>query len=444
MPVTRRHFLHTSVAALALGATRPLRAGEAPAPTPLAPITGPVADYIRAQLPRTILRDAPGHGQRGVDLPFPYTTPCVPGEGKFSFFFYWDTYFTNLALLRTGHADTARANIANMLWLVERQGFMPNHVGLFNRSQSPYLHLMVEDYLAATGDTAFLPAAAAGLRREYQFWMTARLSPLGLNQHGQQDTWAGEEKFAAFGRVAALVPNAHLPAAERRRLGAHYLAEAEASCDFTPRFSQRCLDHIQPDLNALLHGYETFFARHAATLGWRDGIDWTARAASRRDLLHRHLWSETRGLYLDYDLVHERHSPVAALTGFQPLAAGLATPEQAARVAANLPLFERDHGLAYTEESPDCRRYQWAYPVAWPPSTYIAIQGLRRYGFDADARRLAGKYLATADRLFAETGRLWEKTDVETGRVAAAEYDAPPMLGWCAGVYLALAEFTRP
>ena len=444
MPLSRRKFLESITAAGTLLSLRPTLDAQTPAPavTPTASASdNPVLAYIRANWDRSIRRDATGAGQFGVDLPFPYTTPCIPGEGNYSFFFYWDTYFTNLGLLRHGRADVVRDNIRNMLWLVRRQGYMPNHVGLFNRSQPPYLHRMVEDYLAATGDDAFLPEAAEGLRQEYHFWMTARLSPLGLNQYGQHDTWAGQESFANSRRIARLCPNQHLPIAERRRIGAHYLAEAEASCDFTPRFDKRCLDHIQPELNTLLHGYETFFARHAARLGWRDRIDWAARADTRRELMDRHLWSAERGCYLDFDFANARHSKVAALTGFQPLAAGLATPAQAARAVANLPLFERAHGLAYTEDCPDCRNYQWAFPTAWPPSTWITVAGLRRYGYETEARRVAAKYLAVADRLFAETGRLWEKTDAESGLVATGEYKAPPMIGWCAGVYVALHDY---
>jgi len=61
-------------------------------------------------------------------------------------------------------------------------------------------------------------------------------------------------------------------------------------------------------------------------------------------------------------------------------------------------------------------------------------------GFTADSRRFAGKYLATANRLFEKTGRLWEKTAALTGEVAGGEYKAAPMLGWSAGIYVALAE----
>ena len=64
----------------------------------------------------------------------------------------------------------------------------------------------------------------------------------------------------------------------------------------------------------------------------------------------------------------------------------------------------------------------------------------RQAGFTADSRRFAGKYIATANRLFEKTGQLWEKTNALTGEVAGGEYKAAPMLGWSTGVYAALAE----
>jgi len=229
-----------------------------------------------------------------------------------------------------------------------------------------------------------------------------------------------------------------VPLEARRRVGAHYLAEAEATCDFTPRFDQRCLDFIPPDLNGLLYEYELFFAAHAARLGWVEHWDWQQRADARRERINTLLWSESRGLYLDYDHVNQRPGAVAALTGVQLLAHGIPTAEQASRIVANLPLFECEYGIAYTEECPACRDYQWAFPTVWPPLVWMTVVGLRRYGYAADARRITQKHLNLADALFAQTGKLWEKTDGERGVVAVGEYDAPPMMGWSAGVYVAL------
>jgi alpha,alpha-trehalase len=190
-----------------------------------------------------------------------------------------------------------------MLWLIKRQGYMPNHVALFNRSQSPYLCRMVTDYLAATGDEAFFPECADGLRQEYHFWTTARHSPIGRNHHGHHETAEG---CAAFyddisTRLSFLPKDALI--ADKIRIGGHYLAEAESSCDFNPR----CLDFCQVDLNALLFEYEVVLADYSERLGWGDHALWVTRNSARRERLNRYFWNEQSSLFLDYDFVNFRY-----------------------------------------------------------------------------------------------------------------------------------------
>lgn len=105
---------------------------------------------------------------------------------------------------------------------------------------------------------------------------------------------------------------------------------------------------------------------------------------------------------------------------------------------SNLPLFEREHGIAITADVAGVRAFQWAFPNVWPPLVFTTVEGLRSYGFETHAKRIAEKFLATTESLFEKTGQLWEKTDAETGDVAGGEYDATPMMGWTAGVYTAL------
>ena len=400
----------------------------------------PILDYISANWDRSIYTDSNGSGFRGIDIPFPYSSPCIKGEGKFFFFFYWDTYFTNLGLLRAERFGIAKDNIKNMLWYIKREGYMPNHVGIENRSQPPYLCRMVREYIAASGDDAFLAEAADGLRAEYHFWAVSRHTPTGLQRHGQHDINAGCEEFYSDARVLAQGNSLDAPIARQREVGAHFIAEAETGWDFTQRFDSRCLDFNAVDLNGLLYEYETYLSEVSKQLDWGDSARWKERAAKRVELVAQYLWNEEQGLFFDYDFVNDRQSEVASLAAMLPLFSGLATAEQAERVRQNLPLFEREHGVAVTDEREGCRDFQWAFPNVWPPLVYVTVEGLRRYGFEADARRIAQKYVNTTITLFEQTGQLWEKTDSENGNVAGGEYDAAPMLGWSAGVFIALVE----
>ncbi|MGC9451863.1 MAG: trehalase family glycosidase [Oceanipulchritudo sp.] len=405
--------------------------------------TEPVLTYIRGNWERSIYHDADGSGFRGMDLPHPYTSPCIKGEGKFSFFFYWDTYFTNLGLLLDGHAEMAKNNIRNMLWFIERQGYMPNHTAIFNRSQPPYLCRMVEEYFEARPEEVgsdFFRACCEGLRREYHFWTTARHTSTGLQGHGHHDTKEGCIHFYDNFLVRRLGMPVDAPDSDKARIGGHHLAEAESGCDFSPRFDKRCLDHVSADLNGLLYGYETFLGRHTEALGWDDANLWKDRAESRRERVNRYLWDESNDWFMDYDFINGRPSAVPTLAAMTIPWNGLATPEQAAGMAARLPDFERNHGIAVTPDLPGCRGYQWAYPNVWPPSVWVAVMALQRYGFIEDAKRIAHKFVAATERLFEKSGQLWEKTDAETGEVAGGEYEAAPMMGWSAGIYVALKK----
>ena len=401
----------------------------------------PVLAYIDANFDRSVYQDTPGSGFGGVDLPYRYTSPCIKDTGRFYFFFYWDTYFTNFGLLKSGRADIAKENILNMLWLIRRQGYMPNHVGIYNRSQPPYLCRMVRTYIAATGDRSILPEAAQGLLAEYNYWMTAHLNGTGLNQYAMHDTWAGQEEFGRFHRVTAIKPVEGKTIEEIRRSGADHLAEAETGCDFTPRFENRALDFVATDLNALLYEYELTLAQYQTELGWNYNLNFKERAEKRKELINKYLWNEEKGWFFDYDYINDRSSNTAAITGLLMMVAGIASKEQAARMVKNLNWFEREHGIAFTPDAPGCRNFQWSFPNVWPPMAWLTVEALRKYGYETEARRLAGKYVKTARSLFAKTGQLWEKTDAETGDVAGGEYDAAPMIGWTAGVYIALADY---
>ena len=69
---------------------------------------------------------------------------------------------------------------------------------------------------------------------------------------------------------------------------------------------------------------------------------------------------------------------------------------------------------------------------------------LENYGYHDDAMRIAKKYVSLVEDIFESTGNLWEKYNVLEGSINVTnEYDMPPMMGWSAGVYIVLKEFTE-
>ncbi len=400
-------------------------------------MNGPVGDYIRDNIHRTV-RPACGNDGTLIGLPYPYTVPCI--GGTFQELYYWDTYFTNVGLLLSDMTDQAKHNIDNMLYLINRYGKMPNgnRTYYLNRSQPPFLSQMVRERFDVTHDVPWLSERAyPALEKEYAFWMEQRATPSGLNRYGCDLT--RDEDFLDVAAYFAERISQPLPDSRDTHLawGKSMMALAESGWDCTSRFALNAHEHAPADLNSLLYLLETNMAYFAVILHRSDAATWSSRAEARKQTMSEQLWNEERGVFCDRHVPSGRLTSLVSAAAFYPLFAGLATAEQAARTVQSLPLLECEHGLACCEPRDDLLHLQWDHPHGWACLHHIVIQGLRRYGYEDDALRIARKYVDTVDHAFERTGHLWEKYNVVTGDVSASlEYDTPPMMGWSAGVYL--------
>ena len=83
---------------------------------------------------------------------------------------------------------------------------------------------------------------------------------------------------------------------------------------------------------------------------------------------------------------------------------------------------------------------QWDYPYGWAPTQLLAVEGLRRYGFNADADRISYKFLSTVLENFRRDGTIREKYNVVTRSSeahVAAGYQANVVgFGWTNAVFL--------
>lgn len=373
-------------------------------------------------------------------VPVPHTVPSP--NGRFRVLFYWDTYFTNLGLLCSDRADLARSNCDALMWWIDQLGFVPNSAfnNDQNRSQPPMLSLMVQEVHAAAPDLEWLAGAVPRLETEHAFWATRRVLPNGMARHGHEADEAYLIRFYDGLVCRRLGVEREVDPEVKLSLAAQLLAEAETGQDFTPVYEHRAMDHMDLELNCLLWALEDNLSRFHRALGRREqAAQWRAKADWRGERIRRELWDDDSGLFRPKDVVWRSFAQIAHLGTFYPLWLGIATEEQAQRVRDNLPRFEREFGVAHTEDYGELR-YQWAYPNGWPPSHWVTVAGLMRYGFTEDALRIARKFTQVLCRHYGEAGHLWEKFDVTTGDVAGGEYVADPMLGWSAGVFLAMQE----
>lgn len=389
-----------------------------------------VWDYIREKMPLT-LRQNKEDNDTLIGLPYPYTVPCA--DGIFNELYYWDTYFTNKALFALGDVEQAKNNTLDILYLIDRFGYMPNgnRTYFLKRSQPPYAALMADDVFRKTGDREFLKKAFAILKKEYSFWMTYRLADNGLNRYGTEED---EESCAVF--YEKYVPTRIETYGSRDAVyaGKCYYAECESGWDFNPRFGGYCIDYNPVDLNSNLYSYETLFSEYEVLLGEGDGKSWTEKARSRAQRMNSLMWDDDTGVYKDYNYKTGELSSVISAASFQPYFAGVAGDEQRRGFNKLLAVLESDRGI-FTAEKTD-KKYQWAYPNIWAPCQFVAIGALERYGCEADAKRIASNYAKLIEDNFATHGKLFEKYNGLTGGIdAVSEYGTPEMLGWTAGVY---------
>jgi len=123
-----------------------------------------------------------------------------------------------------------------------------------------------------------------------------------------------------------------------------------------------------------------------------------------------------------------------------------ATAEQADRMVREiLPQFEQPWGLANTEAVHKQPFKQWDYPNGWPNLHWLVLDGMWRYGYTQEVRRIAEKWLSLNCTIRERTGDFWEKYDVVAGEVGkSAVYPTQSGFGWTLGVFVAMVqEFMR-
>ena len=419
-----------------------------PADESVEKILGALKESLSAEdLGRIELRALPQDGALPKEpgllyLPHPYV---VPG-GRFNEMYGWDSYFILVGLLRDGELALAKGMTDNFLYEVEHYGKVlnANRSYYLTRSQPPFLTEMVLAVYRKTGDKAWLKAAVPALEKYHEFWTTGdHLSgAAGLSRYfdagegpapevlsGERD----EKGRTHYDRVKDFLKTHPLPGYDLTR---QYDAKTdeltpffykndrsmrESGFDPSDRFgpfNSEVIDISPVCLNSLLYRFEAELGEIHALLGDAAKAEaWRRRAAARAKAINALMWDEKDGLYYDYDHAAKkrRHYPFA--TTFYPLWAGVANARQAARVRGNLTRFERAGGLMTSERATG---KQWDAPFGWAPMQMIAVAGLRRYGFSADADRVSVEFLSMILKDFLEHRVVLEKYDVVARRSSVA------------------------
>ena len=429
----------------------------------------------------------------------------VPG-GRFNEMYGWDSYFIIRGLLRDSRLDLAKGMVENFFFEIEHYGTVlnANRTYFLTRSQPPFLSSMVlavHDAQKASGqdDLKWLAKAYDYVDRDYQLWTHAPhlAGDTGLSRYydfgngpapeGLKDETAFYRKVASYFVLHPDVSDSYVArwqedkAAKSSAVGLSYSVQvcdvsktmAKSECepgetislspdyykgdramresgfDVSFRFGpfSAATHHYAPVcLNSLLYKTERDMEAMSQLLGRKEDAEkWRQWAEERKQRITKYLWNPQRGLFFDYNFDTQAQSSYEYITTFYPLWAGLATTEQAKAVAGDLAIFEQPGGMAMSHYESGG---QWDLPYGWAPTQLLAIEGLRRYGYNQDADRVSYEFLSTVVENFRRDGTIREKYNVVTrsseSNVTAGYHVNVIGFGWTNAVFLELLHSLSP
>lgn len=415
---------------------------------------------------KALTRQPKDEGGTLVPLLKPY---IVPGE-RFGEAHYWDTYFIMLGLQASGKDSLMSNMVLNLAQLIQDFGHIPsgNRSYYFSRSQPPFFAPMVKLLSEMKGHEQKLVQYLPQIQREYQYWMAVENG----GEDAQKQNEARKKGDKAYRKTVFLGKDDMLnryfddkdtPRAEAYRediaiasksgrnvneMYRHLRSGAESGWVFSSRWlldgqnltSIHTTDIVPVDLNALLYNLEITIAEIYQAKGESEyAKSMQILANKRKAIFDKYFWDEEAGFYFDYDFVAGKHTDVYSLAAVYPLFFKIATPAQAQKVAKILEdRFLQAGGLT---TSLNRTNQQWDGPNGFAPLQYLAIQGLRNYGFNDLANKIKQNWVANNLRIYKNTGKLVEKYNVSdlsqitTGR---GEYPTQEGYAWTNGVLLKL------
>lgn len=389
-----------------------------------------------------------------INLPNRY---IVPG-GRFREIYYWDSYFTMLGLKEDGRIDLIEDMVNNFAYLINKVGHIPNGNRQYyiSRSQPPFFALMVQLLADTKNDINIYCQYQQELEKEYSFWMegaedlnegeaSKRVACMPdntiLNRYFDSRAKPREESFAEDVHISIQCTQTAETVFTNLRAG------AESGWDFSTRWfaddatieSIETTNIIPVDLNCLMYVLEQTIAKAATLSG--DALkasNYIELAAKRRMSILEYCWNNEIHYFCDYHFEKKQTLHKKTAAGLYPLFVSICNQHQANAVAnAVEENLLKPGGIVTTN---NYSGQQWDAPNGWAPLQWIAFAGLRKYGIKHLAYKIGTRWIHLNEKVFAETGKLMEKYNVEdlSKLAGGGEYEGQDGFGWTNGVYLAL------
>jgi alpha,alpha-trehalase len=393
-------------------------------------------------------------------LPLPQAY-VVPG-GRFREIYYWDSYFTMQGLAASNRYDLIENMLDNFKYLIDAYGHIPNgnRTYYLSRSQPPYFALMVELLHDKIGDRVYKKYLSA-MQKEYAWWMDGvnklkndneyrRVVKLPdgsvLNRYWDDKKAPREESYYED------VQNGLAYSGKDGMVYTHLRAGAESGWDFSSRWFADTMHlntiettNILPvDLNSLLYSYETILSKACRTQQLQSlANNYQQKAVQRKSSILKYFWNDRLHYFFDYQFKKQTTTNKWSVAGVLPLFAHIAGKEQASYVKNQLEQkFLKDGGLVTTVYH---THQQWDAPNGWAPLQFLAVKGLMNYGYDSLAKNIAERWMSVNEHVYANTGKMLEKYNVEDIHLPSGggEYPTQDGFGWSNGVYLKFYQLFR-
>lgn len=393
-----------------------------------------------------------------LPLPKPYV---VPG-GRFREIYYWDSYFTMLGLAASNRYDLIENMMDNFKYLIDHYGHIPNgnRTYYLSRSQPPYFALMVELLYQKMGDRVFKKYFSA-MQKEYNWWMDGEEKPgiengyrrvVRLTNGSILNRYFDDKQAPREESYYEDVQTGLTYLASDKKAYTHLRAGAESGWDFSSRWLADTLhlntietsDILPVDLNCLLFAYERILTKAAKSLKVQGRAkEYAFRAQRRKTAILQYFWNPLQHYFFDYQFKSGHTTGKWSLAGVLPMFTEIASSEQAKSVKQHLEQrFLKDGGLTTTVYHTG---QQWDAPNGWAPLQFLAVKGLLNYQHNTLAKSIAERWMSVNETVYANTGKMLEKYNVEDIHLpgGGGEYPTQDGFGWSNGVYLKFYEMFK-
>lgn len=377
----------------------------------------------------------------------PYLTPSGPGTGEHFTFaeqYRWDTYFQNKGLILAGGYDLAKDQLLNLADVFDEYKRIPNALTtvFLSHAQPPLEAISVVDLLEAgfpAGEWSkqMIRVIEEDLLTEWWDFETGKL-------HKRQ-VLPTVEKYGLLTRYTRMHFHPLLTGCEDGK--DHNWISATYGSDYLPvqlnaiiyQMLTVLIDYFKDEKLGndktkadLYRQYQQQLYKDFQKFFWCEKGKWKG---FRNYSIHK----SSEGSILYGDLSAE----------VWPLFVGIATEEQAEVIKNNLAkYYAGDLGLATTslelreggsiqQEPQGGWTFQWEYPNCWPPLMYVAVEGLKKYGYEKEALDYQKRWIKAVEIEFPIIHGFAEKSPyAQDVPIFEGYYGVVHGFGWTIGVYL--------